>query len=75
MMSRRYRKSVCKGNFLHKFNTIDQRIDGIVERCERCGTTKFFPNNAPDLYYLQFNIRRVLRANDPLFNREYPQNG
>lgn len=71
MLTKRYRKSICRGNWLHKFVTIQKTENGIFERCERCGIGMHFPTNAPNLYYLQYNIRRILRANDPLFQREY----
>lgn len=71
MTKKRYRKSVCRGNWLHKFRYIQDTGTGVLERCERCGLSINFPNNAPNLYYLQYNIRRVLRANDPLFKREF----
>lgn len=68
---KRYRKSVCKGNFLHKFKEVKQTSTGLLERCEICGLQIHFPMNAPNIYYLQYHIRSILRASDPLFNREY----
>lgn len=72
MNLKRYRKSVCRGAWLHKFKQIKQTQTGVLERCERCGMTKHFPINAPNLYYLQYHIRSILRKSDPLFSREYP---
>ena len=58
---------------MHKFRRVAQTPSGFVERCERCGKQMHFPI-APgaNTYYLSYHIRDVLRANDPMFRREYP---
>ncbi len=67
----KYQNSVCRGHFLHKFKQITITDRGSLERCERCGMQKMFVNGMPNHIYLSFHIREVLRADDPLFNREY----
>ena len=71
---KRYQNSYCKKKgWLHKFNVVRQSDKGVLERCERCGENKNFPVNTPNHIYLSYHIRNILRADDPLFAREYPQ--
>jgi hypothetical protein len=72
MLPNRYRKSRCRGNWLHDFKTIKQTNMGFLERCSRCGVNKHFPVKAPNLYFLQYHIKNIIRADDPLFRREWP---
>lgn len=73
MLDNRYLRSRCKkGGWLHKFKVVDNFRGGLVERCERCGEKKFFPKDSPNIYYLQYHVREILKASDPLFKREYP---
>ena len=69
----RYQKSICKGDYLHKFKLIATTQIGIFERCERCGLEMHFPNDTPNWKYIEYNIRRILRADDILFAHEYPE--
>lgn len=71
-MSKRYQNSMCKGNYLHKFVNMKTTHSGILERCERCGLTKHFLNDAPSRIFVSYNIRSLLTTNDSLFFREYP---
>ena len=71
MLPRRYSNSECRNGYLHKFypNKPDgKRFSGQMRTVR---IKKIFPQDAPNLLYL-YNIRRVLRADDPLFKREYP---
>jgi predicted nucleic-acid-binding Zn-ribbon protein len=72
MLSRRYQKSICtKGNYLHKFREVERNEYGILERCERCGLRKHFPQDIPSSKYLEFHIREVLQTNDAIYYHEY----
>ena len=71
VLPNRYGKSRCsRGKFLHKFVPIECDV-GILDRCERCGLRVHFPPDIPSQRYLEYNIRRILRADDQLFNHEY----
>lgn len=73
MKSRKYQNSLCgRGTWLHKFKILGSPKGGILERCERCGVTKFFSENVPNHIYLSWHIRSGLQVTDYLFNREYP---
>ena len=73
MKTKRYQNSVCRGNFLHKFQIIKNTGNGVLERCERCGLQKHFHNETKNHHYLSWHIRSALQSWEPLFNREYPQ--
>lgn len=60
-------------DWLHKFKLLAEVKNGILERCERCGLMRHFPNNIPNHEYLAYHIRSILRADDPLFKKEYPE--
>jgi hypothetical protein len=68
----RYLQSQCKGDWLHRFLTIESRYEGAVERCERCGTIKYFPKEIPNYEYIKYHVREILQSSDPLFIHEYP---
>jgi len=73
MKSKKYQNSLCgRGTWLHKFKDIKQTPTGNLERCERCGFSKFFPNKIANHIYLSYHIRSILRVDDYLFEREYP---
>lgn len=67
----RSQNSECKRNMLHDFKIISSDSVGILERCQRCGLKKRFPNDTPNHIYLSYHIRQALQANDPRFNIEY----
>lgn len=69
--STRYQNSVCRPGWLHKFRQLGIVKGGSLERCERCGKQMYFPSNTPNHIYLSYHIREVLRANDPMFKKEY----
>jgi hypothetical protein len=71
-MKTKYQNSVCKPGWLHKWIEVEKTKSGVLERCERCGMKKHFPNDMPSHLFLSYHIRDILRANDPLFKREYP---
>lgn len=71
-MQTRYQNSICRRGTLHKFVQIGMTKNGSLERCEKCGLQINFPVNYPNHLYLSFHIRNVLRAEDPLFRKEYP---
>lgn len=71
-MKTKYQNSVCKRGWLHKWVTTSQDSKGIVERCERCGKKMMFSSKMPNHIFLSYHIRSVLRADDALFSREYP---
>jgi hypothetical protein len=71
-MKTRYQNSVCRRGILHRWVQIRPTNRGTLERCERCGTKMHFPNDTPNHIFLSYHIRSVLRADDPLFKREYP---
>ena len=71
-METRYQKSVCRRGILHKFVLIKNTDKGVLERCERCGMKMHFPNGMKNHLYLSWHIRSVLRADDSLFRKEYP---
>lgn len=67
----RFQNSVCRRGILHKFRPISTTDEGNVERCLRCGLQKHFKEKNK-WEYLSWHIRDVLRADDPMFRREYP---
>lgn len=72
-MQRRYQNSLCqKRGWLHDFQQLGTVNGGSLERCRKCGQTKFFPAGTPNHVYLSYHIRSVLRADDPRFRKEYP---
>lgn len=72
-MQTKYQNSVCRRGWLHDFKRISPTKTGFLERCSRCGLQMNFPNNMPNHLQISFHIRNILRANDPLFSREYPE--
>lgn len=72
MRRTKYQNSVCRPGWLHKWKQIIVTEKGSLERCERCGLQMNFPNTIPNYVYLSYHIREVLRADDSLFRREYP---
>lgn len=71
-MKTRYQNSVCRPGILHKFIQLRVTTHGSLERCERCGMQKMFSMSMPNHLYLSYHIRSILRADDRLFKREYP---
>lgn len=73
-MRNKYQNSFCGiGNYwLHDFKPVQDTPYGTYERCTRCGSGMHFPHDVPNHIYLSYHIRSVLRADDPLFTREYP---
>ena len=72
MMKTRYQNSVCRRGWLHKWKRVGTSKNGYIERCERCGKQMNFSERMPNHIYISYHIRSVLRANDRLFKREYP---
>lgn len=72
MQTRRYQNSWCKkAGFLHNFKPLQNTYKGILERCQRCGTKKHFPEGMSNAKYLSYHIREILRADDPMYRKEY----
>jgi hypothetical protein len=71
-MKSRYQNSECKGGYLHRYVILDNHNGGLIERCDRCGDTKYFPYDTPAHIYMSYHIRQGLQVNDPRFLREYP---
>lgn len=73
MRYRRYQNSWCKKvGFLHAFKPIMETGKGVLERCGRCKEKKHFPHGMNNARYLSYHIRDILRANDPMFRKEFP---
>jgi hypothetical protein len=70
----RYQDSICKGGYLHDFKPVVITNIGFMERCTRCGEQIHFPIDTPNWKYLSYHIRSILRADDQLYNHEYPNN-
>ncbi len=72
MMRSKYQNSLCKRGHLHEFIPIRLTNLGSYERCKKCGLKMHFPSSMPNHLYLSYHIRSILRADDSLFKREYP---
>lgn len=67
----RYKNSICRNNYLHKFIQVKETDYGFLERCMRCGKQVHFPGNISNHAYLSFHIRSALQVNDTLYQHEY----
>lgn len=66
--------SKCKGSFLHKFLTIENHEEGVLERCTRCGkrnVSKVVKGQVDVVRYSKVHMREFLIPQHRLFLREF----
>lgn len=74
MFETRYQNSLCEHRgWLHKWITIKYTPLGELVRCERCGNKLHLHNKMPRHIILSYCLRSVLKADDSLFRREFPE--
>ena len=67
-------ESQCKNRYLHKFITVFEHPQGVLELCERCKKKNFIrviDGRVDNVKYIKYHNREVLPPNHPLFLREY----
>ena len=66
--------SECLDTWLHRFNLVNQYLDGVLERCEICSEEVFFPivnGRVDNTDYISYHARQALPSNHPQFTHEY----
>lgn len=66
--------SLCKGYWLHKFLTIKENGDDVLERCTRCGKRNILKIVAQQLDVVRYSkqhMREFLIPQHRLFSREF----
>lgn len=66
--------SKCRGSWLHKFATVQDKGDDVLERCLRCGhrnVIKVVKGQVDVVRYSRQHVREFLIPQHRLFNREY----
>lgn len=66
-----WQKSSCLQGWLHDFLIVKEYSQGVVERCNKCKMTKFFPYSVPNHVYLSFHLRSVLQPSLLRYHKEY----
>lgn len=73
-----WKKSQCRGSWLHNFLIIKEYQDCVKEACEKCHKVIYFKirNGTVNNYeYLNHHLRSVLQPYHSRFKKEYPQHG
>ena len=63
--------SDCVAGWLHNYEIVKEFSSGVLERCNKCKTQKFFYTNTPNHIYLSYHLRMFLQPNNPRYNKEY----
>jgi hypothetical protein len=66
--------SECANNYLHRYEIIEESLDGVVEQCSLCGDKQFFKiidGRIDTTNYLLYHARQALPPFHPLYKHEY----
>lgn len=70
-----FHNSQCKNNWLHDFKIVGEYLEGVQERCVKCGQKKFFrtiQGQTSNKDYISFHMKQVLPSIHRLFKHEFP---
>jgi len=69
-----FRESKCLGSWLHRFSIVSEYTDGVLEVCEICHKTKFFPirdGKVDNFNYMSWHLRSALPKFHPYYEHEF----
>ena len=70
-----FTNSKCKGSWLHDFKIVGEYLDGVQERCSKCGKKKFFrtiQGQTDNKSYLAWHMKSCLIPQHRYWLHEYP---
>lgn len=69
-----FRESLCRNQYLHRFEIKGEYPEGVKEVCLICGMSKFFriiENKVNNLEYMDFHMKQALPNLHPYYDHEY----
>ena len=64
--------SNCIAGRLHDYQIVKEFSSGVLERCDKCKTQKFFKTTTPNYIYLSWHMKMFLQLKDKRFYKENP---
>lgn len=68
-------RSQCYGDWLHRFELVEQQFEYVLEVCQICGQEEYFAvvdGRVDNMNYIEYHARQCLPKQSPLFIHEYP---
>lgn len=69
-----FKNSLCKGQYLHRFEIVEEYPEGVKENCQICHKSRFFKiidGKVDNQGYMDYHLRQALPPNHPYHFHEF----